>query len=250
MPDPWYPRAERHYGAASGYTRGRNRMRTVKCHYTAGVNSDALIANQGLAQWLVTRAGDVYQYAEADALCYDSGEFNDDGPGCEIEFWQEDVIFTDAARTATAGLVHWLATEWGVPLAYYDGARVAEGEWSGFIAHRALQQSQPHGDFWPVSDWVAMAGGGAAGAATATIRKASTMWWAIVFDNNGFPRTFRMAGWLKLDELGAGAPRGAYGIHQEALDSGWPISRLDNVYVLEGITAWDHLEAANATIWG
>lgn len=154
MPDPWYPDAIVDLGAAAGYTRGRNRVRSVKCHYTVGRDSWALIRDDGLAQFLVTRDGTVAQYAEVDALCYDSGEWNDDGPGIEIEYLDEpEGIFTDAARDATAGLIDWLHTEWDVPLDYWDGARLPEGTWSGFIAHRSLQQSDPHSDYWPRQDW-------------------------------------------------------------------------------------------------
>lgn len=143
-----YPGAIWKPGAAAGYTRGRNRMRSVKCHYTAGRDSDDLIRNQGLAQWLVTRDGRVIQYAEADALCHDSGEWNDDGPGIEIEYLDEPDIFTPEAYTATAGLVEWLISL-GIPGDFYDGPRLAEGTFSGFITHRSLQQSQPHSDWWP-----------------------------------------------------------------------------------------------------
>jgi len=164
MSEPVYPGASWEPGAAAGYNRGRNRMRTVKCHYTVGVNSGSLIRNQGLAQWLVDRDGTIHQYAECDAICWDSGEFNDDGPGIEIEYYEPhdgDAIFTDAARDATAGLVHWLHNEWGVPLDYYDGPRVAEGAFSGFIAHKSLQQRPDlqHYDYWPREDWDRMVSG-------------------------------------------------------------------------------------------
>lgn len=143
-----YPYAEWKPGVAAGYTRGRNRMRSVKCHYTAGRDSDDLIRREGLAQWLVTRDGQVIQYAEADALCYDSGEWNDDGPGIEIEYLDEPDIFTPEAYAATAGLVEWLIGL-GIPGVFYDGPRLPEGSFSGFITHRSLQQSQPHSDWWP-----------------------------------------------------------------------------------------------------
>jgi N-acetylmuramoyl-L-alanine amidase len=164
MPNPIFPGAVWDPGRAAGYNQGRNRMRSVKCHYTVGRNSWELIKNEGLAQWLVTRDGVVAQYAEADALCYDSGEWNDDGPGIEIEFLDEpEGIFSDAARVACSGLIYWLNGEWGVPLDYYDGARLPEGTWQGFIAHGSLQQSQAHTDYWPRPDWdrmIAMGGPG------------------------------------------------------------------------------------------
>jgi hypothetical protein len=129
-------------------------MRSVKCHYTAGYNSDDLIRNQGLAQWLITRGGQIIQYAEADALCWDSGEWNDDGPGIEIEAAPQygQTIFTVASRDSTRALCRWLHDEWGMPLDYHDGPRLPEGSWLGFISHRSLQQSQPHSDYWPAED--------------------------------------------------------------------------------------------------
>ena len=159
MPEVWYPRARRNPGAAAGYTRGTNAMRAMKAHYTVGVNSDDLIRREGLAQFLVTRAGEVIQYAEVDALCWDSGEWNDQGPGVEIEYYEPqdgDVIFTDAARDATAELVHWLHDTWGVPEDYYDGPRIQKGTWTGWISHRSLIQTQQHSDYWPQADWDAM----------------------------------------------------------------------------------------------
>jgi len=165
MEELWYPKAERDPGRAAGYTRGRTRMFSVKCHYTAGYNSWGLIRDQGLAQWLVTRDGRVIQFCEADALCWDSGEWNDDGPGIEIEYRDEpEGMFTDAARQATSELIHWLNVEWGLPLNYYDGPRIPEGSHNGFIAHRAIIQSQPHGDFWPQEDWDLMVSGNAENA--------------------------------------------------------------------------------------
>lgn len=245
MPDPWYPHARRNPGIRAGYTSGViSPMDTVKCHFTAGTSSEGLIRNQGLAQFLISRNGEVVQFAEANAVCWDSGEWNDDGPGIEIEFYQEDEIFTDAARTSCAGLVKWLSSEWGIPLHYYDGLRIPENTYRGFISHRALIQSQPHGDFWPITDWEAMVGEN-----KSTARKGFIMWWQMLIDNNGFPRSIRMSGSLQLDELAANAPRGAYAIHQEALDSGWPIVRTDNIFVAPGIKVSDHLKAWNDRQW-
>lgn len=66
-------------------------MEIVKVHATAGNDSYNVVKNgvydapSTLAQWLVPVDGPTRQFTEADALCYDSGPYNDDGPGIEIE---------------------------------------------------------------------------------------------------------------------------------------------------------------------
>lgn len=155
MPDPWCPYATRDPGIRAGYKLGViNPVDTGKCHYTAGYNSWALIKNQGLAQFLITRAGQIVQFAEVNAQCIDSGEWNDDGPGIEIEAAPQygQSVFTDASRDAAQALCMWLHTEWGIPLTYYDGPRIPENTYRGFISHRSLIQSQPHSDYWPAED--------------------------------------------------------------------------------------------------
>jgi len=133
-------------------------MEVVKAHYTAGYFAgDDAVGRRGYFQWLVDRDGSVYQYAEADALCYDSGEWNDNGPGIEISYRDQPTIFTEAARVACSGLIRWLHTEWNIPLEYWDGGRIAETTgYRGFIAHRDLVQTEQHSDYWPQEDWDAM----------------------------------------------------------------------------------------------
>lgn len=154
--NPRYPGAIWVGGHAAGYTLGRTGMTTVKCHYTVGRNSDP-IGQQGYFQWLVSRDGTIRQYAEADAQCWDSGEWNGTGPGIEIEYLPgaDDAIFTDEARAATGELVKWLVDEWGIPPTYYDGPRVDQPH-GGFISHRSLIQSEEHNDYWPREDWDTM----------------------------------------------------------------------------------------------
>ena len=155
-----YPGADWNPGFNAGYTNGRNRMEVVKAHFTVGKDSTS-VGLRGYFQWLISRDGYVQQFAEADALCWDSGEWNDNGPGIEIEYLDEDAIFTDAARTSCSKLIHWLNGEWGVPLTYWDAGRITETTgYRGFIAHRDLVQTEQHTDYWPQADWDAMTSGG------------------------------------------------------------------------------------------
>lgn len=165
MPEKWYPGAIRNPGAAAGYKLtydhhdGRTFMRGGKAHYTAGYDSTGR-GLEGYFQFLVGRDGEVQQFAEADAYCMDSGEANGMGPGIEIEYRDEDTIFTAEARVACAGIMKWLRDEWGIELTYHDGGPDNHDtlplDISGWCAHRAIIQSDPHSDYWPEADVLAM----------------------------------------------------------------------------------------------
>lgn len=159
MSEAWYPAAARNDGACAGYQRGRTSVQCVKAHYTVGRDSTG-IGLQGYFQFLIARDGTVQQFAPVDALCWDSGEWNGMGPGIEVEYLPDadgDQIFTPAAQASCGALVAWLASEWGVPLTYYDGPRLRrEDGFAGFISHRSLVQSEEHFDYWPQADWDAM----------------------------------------------------------------------------------------------
>jgi hypothetical protein len=157
--DLWYPAARRYQGAFANYQQGRNQMRTVICHYTVGVDSHG-IAMRGTFHFLVTRDGEVRQYAPIDAVNWHVGMWNWVGPGIEVEYLpgHDDEVFTPAALDATAGLVHWLHTEHGFPLDYYDGPRIPDPI-NGFMAHRSVgAPDADHTDFWPREDWDRIAG--------------------------------------------------------------------------------------------
>jgi len=156
----WYPNAQRVAGRFSGYAAGRNRMEVVKLHYTVGRNSYP-IGERGYFQWLIARDGRIWQFAPVDALNYDSGEWNDAGPGVEIEYHPDydDAIFTPEARETAKGLVQWLHSEHGFPLVKWGGDRISEyAGFRGFIDHADLIQTEQHHDFWPESDWAYIAG--------------------------------------------------------------------------------------------
>lgn len=155
MPEAWYPGATRNPGANAGYKAGRTSMVDTVAHYTVGVDSTG-IGLQGYFHWLIARDGAIQQFAEADALTWHVGEDNAYGPGIEIEYLpgQDAEVFTDAARTACSGLIHWLNTEWGIPLIYHDGDHdITPGGFAGFVSHKSIIQSIEHQDFWPQSDW-------------------------------------------------------------------------------------------------
>jgi N-acetylmuramoyl-L-alanine amidase len=163
MPEEWYPGAQVNPGAAAGWAKGRTPVAAVVCHYTVGKNSTG-IGLDGIFHWLVSRDGHIQQFAEASALCWHAGEANGRGPGIEIEFLDEpEGIFTDPARDATSGLIHWLNQQWGVPLDYYDGDRIPPNQMGCFVAHRSIQQTDGHSDYWPRPDWDRMVAGGGDG---------------------------------------------------------------------------------------
>lgn len=160
MPEEIYPGAIWRPGAAAGYAKGRNSVNAIVCHYTVGRDSSPIGLN-GTFHWLVARDGHIDQYAEVSALCWHAGEANGISAGVEIEFLDEpEGIFTDAARDATSGLIHWLHREWGVPLTYYDGDRIPPHQMHQFVAHRSIQQTDGHSDYWPRADWDRMVTGG------------------------------------------------------------------------------------------
>lgn len=161
MADVWYPDAIRVQGALNeNYANGRNRMEVVKRHYTVGFNSWGA-GFRGFFQWLVNRDASIYQFAPVDAVCFDSSEWNDAGPGIEVEFYPgvHEVMFTPEMRASTGRLVRWLNTEHGFPLVEktMDSGRIGEfAGFRGFIDHGALIQTDQHSDYWASDDWAAM----------------------------------------------------------------------------------------------
>jgi hypothetical protein len=160
MSEPRYPGAQWIPGRNAGYNAGHSNMHAAICHFTVGVNSTG-IGRDGYFHWLVARDGRIQQFAEADAVTWHAGEANRVGPGIEIEHLPgvDDDVFTDAARDATSGLIHWLRDEWGIPLDYWDGDRIPPSSMRGFVAHRSVEQSERHADYWPRADWDRMVSG-------------------------------------------------------------------------------------------
>jgi N-acetylmuramoyl-L-alanine amidase len=154
-----YPGAEWLPGRNAGYAGGQAAMTATICHYTVGRDSTG-IGLDGYFTFLVSRDGHIKQFCEADALCWHAGEANWVGPGIEIEFLDEpEGIFTDAARDACGGLLHWLHDLYGIPLTMYDGDRIPPEAMREFVTHRSVLQSQGHSNWWPREDWDRMVAG-------------------------------------------------------------------------------------------
>lgn len=156
----WYPEAERRPGARSGPSIPKSRMEVVKLHYTVGINSIP-IGERGYFTFLIARSGKVYQFAEVQNVCWDSGEWNDAGPGIEFEYYPisdggEENIVNPAMAASGAKLIAWLSATYGFPLVYHDQPRIPEGSWRGYISHRSLQQSVAHHDYITRAQWNSM----------------------------------------------------------------------------------------------
>ncbi len=177
MPNPWMPGINHDPGRFDNYQVGRNRMEIVKVHATAGTDSYDLIKNTGLAQWIVPLYGTPTQFAPADGLCYDSGPYNDDGPGIEIErpvLYDENGnhLYNDYPRLSlfrslsyeqtlwTGKIIHWISDEWGVPFDFYQGPRYgATPSFRGYVNHGDLDPDRSDGitlEEWNAMDEAAM----------------------------------------------------------------------------------------------
>jgi len=184
-------------------------MRTHVCHYTVGRDSNS-IGERGYFHFLIRRNGEIVQYAEIDALTWHVGDWNGYGPGTEVEYLpgEDDMVFTDAARATCSLLVKWLNTEWGFPLDYYDGDRIAP-IYDGFIAHRSVLGGD-HTDFWPREDWDRMISDSptAQGVHDMVVAVGKTVYGAAI--------AFLLSGGRVLRPFTG--PEGAYGIPTDALD--------------------------------
>ncbi len=184
MPDLWYPGAIRHQGAHANYEAGVNRMVSVVCHYTVGINSTGTLGQD--FTFLLDRDGDVHQGCPVDARVWHAGDpWNAMGPGIECEYLpgvddpnhngpDDEDIMTPEQVLGASGLVKWLHEEWSVPLAFYDGPRI--GAWLGFINHGSVLQSGAwHTDYWPRFDWDRIVAEGAPVPAEPPVRS-NEMW--------------------------------------------------------------------------
>lgn len=156
MPNPIYPGAIWDPGRFANYGAGRTSMQTVKVHCTAGTDSYGICKNNGLIQWLIPYEGQPWQFAPADALCYDSGPYNTWGPGFEIERpvtgglirpgLSEFRDLSDSQVHELHGLIHWLADEWGFRVDLYDGPRYGCGsDFGGFVNHGDIESQRSDG---------------------------------------------------------------------------------------------------------
>ena len=177
----WFPGATRQPGPIpGGYWRaGRTRMRAVKIHYTVGINS-AYLGRQGYFQFLIRRDGEVVQFCPTDGYCWDSGEWNREGPGVELEFYPPvdgpapANIVTGDQITSAGRLFRWLHSEHAFPLSFYDGPRIARG-YRGFITHRSLRQRVQHHNYITHAQWNQIIEPGSRARPAPTTREAPDM---------------------------------------------------------------------------
>ena len=170
MPSPWMPGLIHDPGSVCtvpgrpyGYGKGLNRMERVKVHMTAGTNSYERCKNGTGTPWGITlcqilypKVGVPWQFAPIDALCYDSGDFNDDGPGLEIEALETEVNYyrpglslfdgpNDNQRFWIGETARWLHSDWGTPLDLYAGPRFGSDGFRGFVNHGDLDSQRRDG---------------------------------------------------------------------------------------------------------
>jgi len=160
MADPWMPGLRHDPGSNAGYRAGRNRMWMVVDHWTAGVNSYDICKNRGLCQFLLPKVGVPWQFAEVDAVCWHAGSlqygnYNDDGPGLEVERLGGHEPLT-ADQTHWLGRINaWLASERGVPNVHYWGPRFAwhAADFHGHVNHA---QVHPNDDGLSCEEWASL----------------------------------------------------------------------------------------------
>lgn len=163
MPEPWMPGLVHDPGAAAGYKLtydqrdGHNLMECAKLHYTAGYRGgDYPIGLKGYFQFYVLKDGTPVQFAEADAYCMDSGNWNKYGPGIEFERLNDSEPLTDHQIEWGGKIIRWLSSSYGIPLTFYDtggdNAKRVDPPFEGFITHRSLRQPG-HVDYISQDDW-------------------------------------------------------------------------------------------------
>lgn len=228
MPNPFDPGAIWDPGTAAGYVYGTNAMRLVCVHKTAGNDSYGIVKNGHLAQWLIPYEGKRWQFAEADAICWDSPP-NQDGPGFEIEapvlvyggVRQNLSLFrpmSDSQINETGELVHWLNDEWGVPLDLWDGGWVPAGPpgFHGFANHGDIDPPNARSDGMTREEWDACLGGAWSPPPPPSTGKKGSKGMCILIDY-ATQRCWLVVGNVRVQDFDW-TPAGAYGIPQQALD--------------------------------
>jgi len=146
-------------GKNAGYRSGKVSRQLAVLHYTVGIDSQALIRNNGLAQFLVPKEALPIQFAEADAVCAHACEWNVKGPGIEFERLSDREPLT-ASQIAWGGkIIRWLHDTYGYPLKFHDGARLPLGDpFRGFVTHRSLvhKACDQHTDYVTATDFARM----------------------------------------------------------------------------------------------
>jgi len=162
MPDPWMPGLRHDPGRSAGYNAGANRMVMAVDHWTGGTNSYNVCKwgregyNAGLCQVLFPKVGIPWQFCEINAICYHAGsaaygDYNDDGPGFEVERLPGEPLTAD--QTYWLGRVFgWLQSEWRLPDVHYWGPRFP---WWGanFNGHVNHADIHPNDDGLSIPEW-------------------------------------------------------------------------------------------------
>jgi hypothetical protein len=236
MFDPHYPGAWWAPGYNAYYRAGRNRVATSQGwsvnHYTVGVNSHG-IGMQGYFTTLTGRNGSLTQYAEEDAVTWHCGEGNPYGPGAELEYHPNyhDEIMNGPMLTTQRLYMAWRTIEWGVPRVLHPASagRIPPGSHHGYVDHGAIQQSQPHYDYWPQELWPWLAGDP---PPLPSQKKGPRMYvlWGKYYD--GTTWAFLVGDRTSRTLNGGGI--GAYGVPQEALDWLAFAGRADHVPLILG----------------
>ena len=169
MPEAWCSGLIHDPGDFAGYVKGHNRMEWVKLHATAKNGAgNVAVGKRGFFQFYCPKVGPGMQFAEADAICWDSGNYNDKGPGIEWEregtgiYVREGLqLFEDMTPDQLASgslIINWLHTEWGVPLSYFSGPKYGvDNTYRGFVNHGDLDDNRSDGI--TEAEWVTMIGG-------------------------------------------------------------------------------------------
>lgn len=165
----WMPGIGHDPGANAGYNGGRSRMESMVLHYTAGAyGGDYSVGLDGYFNFYCPRDEPAVQFAEGDALTWHAGEWNDQGPGIELERRDDSWSYTDHQLDDLGRIARWLHDRYGIPLdRFYDtggdnGARQPEGATAGMcVTHRSLAQSGGwHSDYLTREEWERALGGG------------------------------------------------------------------------------------------
>lgn len=155
MSDVWIPGLIHDPGAFADYSHGRNREEIVKVHATAKNGAGNItVGKAGYFQLYVPKVGTAMQFAPVDALCWDSGDFNDDGPG--VEFEREAIGTIRPGLSAFEPLTtdqlywgryifQWLIDNRGYIPELYAGPRYQSAGFRGFVNHGDLDPNRSDG---------------------------------------------------------------------------------------------------------
>lgn len=198
----WDPGAIHDPGLNANYRRGRVSRQCNKAHFTVGRDSRALIRDRGLATYLFPKFGRRIQFAPIDAVCSDSCEWGDEGPGFEVERmgWHEP--FTADQTREVGEALRFSNAVLGIPLdSFHDGARLPIGSpFRGTVNHGSLIHNacDMHSDGWTRGEFNAAIG--ATGGSLIPAHRKDDMF--IICETEGKKRNGLICGGFFLGVLG------------------------------------------------